>query len=448
MRGAGVITGVFLAVCVCSSSRAESDVLRYKLPQRPVIYTVTIHVDAPSEQSTYQGRITYEGRSDTDGKLALAFKGGLKETKQSKNSSRSSTPAMDPFGGAVGRAGPASPFARSAGPGSLRQTDAQLTISATGEALTLQGDSQLPLPLGHLSLLVFETLPDAATATWTTTDGVLLGRPSERPEGFPGDPFTRPARPGQTSAGSETARFKIAETSGSLVKIIKDYALQSPNTTPAFELTGGGSLVFDRNQGWFASANLKYALKAKSEGSEATIPVTVEYKQLSAEEIEREQQDRTLAELDLRRKDAAGGCDGIKNGSYGFHTDKQQDPWWQVDLGRSVNLAGAIIFNRCIDKDMEKRADRIRILVSDDGKSWTQVYAHSGPSFFGYSDNKPLKVPLPGKTARFVRVQVPIFDYFHLDEVEVYEKGNPENIALRKPAEQSSVSMRHSNFDK
>ena len=106
----GVITGVFVAACVCSSSRAQSDVLRYKLPQRPVIYTVTIHVDAPSEQSTYQGRITYEGRSEADGKLALAFKGGLKETTERKLADRSLSPSADPFGGAVGRAGPASPF--------------------------------------------------------------------------------------------------------------------------------------------------------------------------------------------------------------------------------------------------------------------------------------------------------------------------------------------------
>ena len=25
--------------------------------------------------------------------------------------------------------------------------------------------------------------------------------------------------------------------------------------------------------------------------------------------------------------DAAGGCDGIKDGTAGFHTQKQQDPW-------------------------------------------------------------------------------------------------------------------------
>ena len=34
----------------------------------------------------------------------------------------------------------------------------------------------------------------------------------------------------------------------------------------------------------------------------------------------------------------AGGCDGIKNGEWGFHTDLTQNPWWQVDLGKTQAL--------------------------------------------------------------------------------------------------------------
>jgi hypothetical protein len=231
------------------------------------------------------------------------------------------------------------------------------------------------------------------------------------------------------------------------VTIEKTYTLNSPNSKPAFELSGGGPLVFDSQQGLFVSSKLRYEVKIKEENIEIRIPVTVEYKSLTQEEIEREASEKALADLKLRQKDAAGGCDGVKNGDHGFHTDKEQDPWWQVDLGKLISLAGVMIYNRCNDKDMEKRADRIRILLSADGKSWTQVYEHSGPSFFGHSDGKPLKVPLGGKEARFVRLQIPVFDYFHLDEVEVYEKGNPRNIAQGKPAEQSSVNMKFSSFD-
>ena len=31
--------------------------------------------------------------------------------------------------------------------------------------------------------------------------------------------------------------------------------------------------------------------------------------------------------------DAAGACDGVKDGGAGFHTELQDQPWWQVDLG-------------------------------------------------------------------------------------------------------------------
>jgi len=37
--------------------------------------------------------------------------------------------------------------------------------------------------------------------------------------------------------------------------------------------------------------------------------------------------------------DAAGGCDGVTNGKWGFHTGEQENPWWQVDLGATLPLA-------------------------------------------------------------------------------------------------------------
>ena len=45
-------------------------------------------------------------------------------------------------------------------------------------------------------------------------------------------------------------------------------------------------------------------------------------------------------------EDAAGGCDGRKTGRFGFHTASgEQDPWWQVDLGRPVPLDRVVIYN-------------------------------------------------------------------------------------------------------
>jgi hypothetical protein len=138
--------------------------------------------------------------------------------------------------------------------------------------------------------------------------------------------------------------------------------------------------------------------------------------------------------------DAAGGCDGLKDGTYGFHTDADASPWWHVDLGRSLALDRVAVFNRC-DGKVEDRAGNLAVLLSDDGKRWRELYKHGGAKFFGQSDGKPLVVPAAGAAARFVRVQLPSRKYFHLDEVEVYAIGGKENVALRRPADQSSVSQ-------
>jgi hypothetical protein len=139
------------------------------------------------------------------------------------------------------------------------------------------------------------------------------------------------------------------------------------------------------------------------------------------------------------REDAAGGCDGVKNGKFGFHTDMVADPWWQVDLGKSRPIRRVAVYNRC---DLADRAARLSLLVSADGRAWREVYRHDGTVFYGATDGKPLVVRLSDVEGRYLRVQQPGTNYLHLDEVEVYEatEGGP-NIALGRPADQCGVSQ-------
>ena len=147
-------------------------------------------------------------------------------------------------------------------------------------------------------------------------------------------------------------------------------------------------------------------------------------------------------------QDAGGGCDGVKNGRWGFHVAVgETDPWWQVDLGKSYKLDRVIIFNRT-DGSSAPRTRNIQLLVGADGggPQFRQVYKHNGQAFYGVKENKPLVIDLKDKdvTARFVRLFVPGVCHFALDEVEVYPRENPkQNVALNKPADQKSVS-RHS----
>ncbi len=140
----------------------------------------------------------------------------------------------------------------------------------------------------------------------------------------------------------------------------------------------------------------------------------------------------------LTKDDAAGGCDAIKNGAFGFHTNEDDKPWWQVDLQAVFELDHVLVYNRC---EVSERAARLHMLLSDDGKSWRTVYKHDGTVFRGHTDNKPLNVSAQGEKARYVRIQLPERTWLHLDEVEVYGTIEPQkNLALHKPADQSSTS--------
>jgi hypothetical protein len=140
----------------------------------------------------------------------------------------------------------------------------------------------------------------------------------------------------------------------------------------------------------------------------------------------------------LPEQDAIGAIDGVINGKWGFHTENELNPWWQIDLGRIVPLGRLKIYNRC---DLAERASRFIVLATDDGKSFREVYRHDGTVFYGHTDKKPLVVKLDGVSTRFVRLQLPYKSYFHLDEVEIYAAEGKSNIARGKKATQSSVSQ-------
>jgi hypothetical protein len=144
--------------------------------------------------------------------------------------------------------------------------------------------------------------------------------------------------------------------------------------------------------------------------------------------------------------DARGGCDGIKNGKYAFHTAQEPNPWWEVDLGEVVPISRVVVFNRLDYAPGLHNADHLRILTSEDGKQWTLRHENKGKHFGGISGAPPLDVRFRQNEVRgrFVRLQIPSAApiFLHLDEVEVYGPAAPErNLALHRPANQSSLSQ-------
>ena len=140
-----------------------------------------------------------------------------------------------------------------------------------------------------------------------------------------------------------------------------------------------------------------------------------------------------------RETDALGGCDGVKDGKWGFHTGGEANPWWQVDLGAETPLDRVLLWNRC---DAPDRCNSVIVQTSSDGEKWSDAFTNNGTVFYGFTDGKPLAAPMGGAPARFVRVALRGETFLHLDEVEVFAQADPSvNIALRRPATQSGVSQ-------
>ena len=138
--------------------------------------------------------------------------------------------------------------------------------------------------------------------------------------------------------------------------------------------------------------------------------------------------------------DAAGGCDGVIDGKWGFHTGHSANPWWQVDLGAERSVSRVVVWNRC-DGGQAERAARLGLFFSSDGQDWRPVYRHDGSVFRGFTDQAPLVANLEPTATRFVRVQLPGTTYLHLDEVQVFGPEDPDqNLALHRPADQISLS--------
>ena len=135
------------------------------------------------------------------------------------------------------------------------------------------------------------------------------------------------------------------------------------------------------------------------------------------------------------REDAWGAVDGVKTGQPGFHTNVQTTPWWQVDLGKAVELDHLLITNT---RRHAERARHIMVLLSRDSRRWQRAYQHDGTAF-----GRSLEVALNGIAARYVRLVLPGRNCLHLSEVEVFAgESKNMNVALGRRCDQSSTSRR------
>ncbi len=103
-------------------------------------------------------------------------------------------------------------------------------------------------------------------------------------------------------------------------------------------------------------------------------------------------------------------CGGIRTDIF-FHTNNEQDPWFELDLGSPLTFSAMTIRNRT---DMGvARAVPMVVEVTDDHVTWREVIRRVEP----FSTWTPV---FPPTTARFVRLRVMKKTWFHLEDVEVH----------------------------
>ncbi len=126
-------------------------------------------------------------------------------------------------------------------------------------------------------------------------------------------------------------------------------------------------------------------------------------------------------------EEALGANAGVIPDDYGFCTESEVNPWWQVDLQDEYLVEKVIILNR---KNCTDRFRNFSLLKSLDGDGMELMYQKADGTVVGGPENRPLEVTLPpGQLARFVRIRLDDENYLHLRSVQVFGRRQPATTA-------------------
>ncbi len=107
--------------------------------------------------------------------------------------------------------------------------------------------------------------------------------------------------------------------------------------------------------------------------------------------------------------------DGVKDGSLGVHTSLHKNPWVRIDLQAPYAITKVVVVNR--GDGYFDAVLPLSLQLSMDGRHFSQVALRRTR----FTDTDPWVVKLPGKVARYVRLQVKKKRaYMWASEIEVY----------------------------
>lgn len=256
------------------------------------VYDVTLEVNVRGEETRYQGLTHYRIEALNDTQLQITYRGRVQEQPRRPDPEPQRRglipppPRLPPF------------FTGTAMSGTVEQTN-RLTLTRSGEVLASQGDSQLPFLLGNASVLPLEQLPSSAAhgETWSTESTISISEASQ-PDRF-GHPMRPTAGQKSTQVARQEVRYELLEQNVQGAKIKKTLRLSSPEVAGhrSYEMSGEGTWEFDFESGMPQAGDFSLVLKLAETNIEATVPIRVQYRRLSSDELlKREEESQRQAE--------------------------------------------------------------------------------------------------------------------------------------------------------
>jgi len=131
-----------------------------------------------------------------------------------------------------------------------------------------------------------------------------------------------------------------------------------------------------------------------------------------------------------------GRTDAVFSAGSCTHTEVEENPWWRVDLGDTMNIQHIEVYNRgdCCGA----RLSRFEVRIGD--KDTWQENPKCGDKY-GVVQGGEIKIPCPAFQGRYVFIHIPATEALSLCEVKVYGSDSPgANAARGAKTKQSSTT--------
>ncbi|MCH9724650.1 MAG: hypothetical protein K0U86_07065 [Planctomycetes bacterium] len=184
-----------------------------------------------------------------------------------------------------------------------------LSLNRYGEIDTVKGSSLLPYLIGHLSQINLIPLSAEGKSEWTESEKTSISIISS---GRIPRPF-RGANVEKTMGAKQVTDYKITGQTADEATISVKHSYRTVSTvdgSPEVELSGTGIIQFDKKQGGVKSLNLNYKMFQRSDTSVHKIPITINSKQFTEEELAKYRADQEILHqkhlAEMKKREAAG----------------------------------------------------------------------------------------------------------------------------------------------